>query len=338
MTMKNMISRRNILQSAAAIALGAAFAPLLGLAQTASGPRKKVLFFTRSQGFPHSVVTRKNPDELAFAEKIFKDTATAAGYDVTVSKDGTLFNPDVIGQWDAFVFYTTGDLTKPPGTQYKSDQTPAMTPEGKDALLKAIASGKGFLGVHSATDTFASARKDEMLRPVEAPAYVDPYIAMLGGEFVSHGQQQKATIRVADGSFPGLSDLKDYEMNEEWYGLFNLDPNMHVILVQDTTTMVLPSGQTEPQYRRDPYPETWARMHGKGRVFYTSMGHREDVWTNPMYQAMLLGGIGWAVGNVEADITPNIETVCPDCWKLAPLPSTAPVSKRASATAPARSS
>lgn len=312
--MNNMTTRRNILQTAAGIGISAAFAPLFSLAQANSGAKKKVLFFTRSQGFPHSVVTRKSPEELAFAEKIFKDIATAAGYDVTVSKDGTLFNPDVIGQWDAFAFYTTGDLTKPPGTQYKSDQTPAMTPEGKDAFLKAIANGKGFLGMHSATDTFASTKKDEMLRPVEVPAYVDPYIAMLGGEFVSHGQQQKATIRVTDASFTGLADLKDYEMNEEWYGLYNLDPNMHVILIQDTTTMVLPNGQTEKQYQRDPYPETWARMHGKGRVFYTSMGHREDVWTNPMYQKILLASLAWITGGVDAQVPPNMEKACPKLY------------------------
>ena len=61
-----------------------------------------------------------------------------------------------------------------------------------------------------------------------------------------------------------------------------------------------------PSYKRPPYPSTWARMHGKGRVFYTSMGHREDVWTSPEFQAVLIGAdadntgghsLGW-VGDV----------------------------------------
>jgi hypothetical protein len=64
-------------------------------------------------------------------------------------------------------------------------------------------------------------------------------------------------------------------------------------------------------YQRPSFPATWARMHGKGRVFYTSMGHREDVWTNPIFQQIVLGGIAWALGNVEADVTPNIATVTP---------------------------
>ena len=103
-------------------------------------------------------------------------------------------------------------------------------------------------------------------------------------------------------------------MNEEWYGLYNLDPNMHVILVQDTTTMVLPNGQVDRQYRRDPYPETWAKMHGKGRVFYTSMGHREDVWTNPLFQKILLASLAWTTRLVDAEVPPNMEKACPKLY------------------------
>jgi type 1 glutamine amidotransferase len=71
-------------------------------------------------------------------------------------------------------------------------------------------------------------------------------------------------------------------------------------------------------YQRPPYPATWARMHGKGRVFYTSMGHREDIWTNPVFQEVLTGGINWAVGNVKADVKPNIDKVTPKANELPP--------------------
>ena len=43
-------------------------------------------------------------------------------------------------------------------------------------------------------------------------------------------------------------------------------------------------------------PVAWTRTEGKGKVFYTSLGHREDVWTNPVYQKHVLGGIAWALG------------------------------------------
>ena len=83
-------------------------------------------------------------------------------------------------------------------------------------------------------------------------------------------------------------------------------------------------------YQRPPYPATWARKHGKGRVFYTSMGHREDVWTNPIFQDILTGGVSWAVGNVEADVTPNFGTAAPGALTNPLFPQPKP-----EATAPA---
>ena len=85
----------------------------------------------------------------------------------------------------------------------------------------------------------------------------------------------------------------------------NFAKDLHVILVQETEYM---KGDC---YRRPNYPCTWARLHGKGRVFYTSLGHREDVWTNPFFQAIVLGGFDWALGNASADVKPNIDKVTP---------------------------
>ena len=82
-----------------------------------------------------------------------------------------------------------------------------------------------------------------------------------------------------------MQDLGDgFELEEEWYVLDNFAKDMHVILMQET------KGMQGDVYRRPPYPATWARMHGKGRVFYTSMGHREDVWTNPIFQRSFSAG------------------------------------------------
>jgi hypothetical protein len=307
------LTRRAILRAAAATAAGTALSPLLSFADTIPGGGKKILFFTRSQDFPHTVVTRKAAQELAFAENLFKTLGEKAGYNVTVSKDGTLFDPGTIDAFDTFAFYTTGDLTLPPGTKYKSDQTPAMSKAGKAALLGSIESGKGFLGLHCATDTFHSKDRSRLIRPATPDDSIDPYIAMLGGEFLIHGSQQNATIRAVGTDFPGLSDLKDFEKTEEWYSLVNFAPDLHVILVQDTATMRIDPATKlrEKPYQREPYPETWARNHGKGRVFYSSMGHRDDVWTSDIFQKVLLAGLAWTSGNVSATLTPNLTTACP---------------------------
>jgi type 1 glutamine amidotransferase len=183
-----------------------------------------------------------------------------------------------------------------------------MPVEGKKALLKAIEEGKGFIGSHCASDTFHSPGQRNANQPKEQ---IDPYIHMLGGEFISHGKQQKAWMRVTSPNFPGTKGVSDFNMLEEWYALKNFTPDLHVILAQDC------EGMEGRDYQRGLFPATWARMHGKGRVFYTSMGHREDVWTNPTFQQILLGGIAWALRNVEADVTPNMSKATPKAaeWK-----------------------
>src|SRR5262249_44698145 len=147
----------------------------------------------------------------------------------TCTKDGRTFLPETLASYDAFFFETQGDLTK-----LGVDKEPPMLLEGKKALLKAIAGGKGFVGCHCASDTFHS---DGPRNRNQTPDRRDPYITMLGGEFIVHGDQQKAWMRVVDRDFPGAKKLKDFELNEEWYSLKNFAPDIHVILVQDTKGM-----------------------------------------------------------------------------------------------------
>jgi len=276
---------------------------------------KKVLFFSKSSGFEHSVIKRAE-GETNWAEKVLLDLGQKNHIEFTFSKDGSVFTPENIAKFDAFMFYTTGVLTEK-GT----DGNPPMTKEGKEAFLQAIKDGKGFIGTHSATDTFHSpnSKAGGPGRYKNDGENTDPYIRMIGGEFVLHGSQQKARMIVTDAKFPGVSSVPDgFGPLEEWYSLKNFAPNLHVLLAQDTSDMNKSNGGNHA-YDRAPYPATWAHMYGKGKVFYTSMGHREDIWTNPVFQQVLAGGINWAVGNVKADVTPNIDTVTPQA-SLLPSP------------------
>ena len=114
--MQRQINRREMLRNSALVAGGLALSPFLARAWGADegGPRKKVLFFTKSQGFQHSVIAHstKNPEKLAWAERILTEVGAKHGFDVTCSKDGTLFTPENLKQYDVIAFYTTGDLTK----------------------------------------------------------------------------------------------------------------------------------------------------------------------------------------------------------------------------------
>lgn len=99
-------------------------------------------------------------------------------------------------------------------------------------------------------------------------------------------------------------------MMDEWYAMKNFANDLHVILVQETEGMV------DACYQRPPFPATWARMQSKGRVFYTSMGHREDVWTSPIFRQVVLGGLSWILRRVAADVTPNVAQVTPKANQL----------------------
>ncbi|GIW95670.1 MAG: hypothetical protein KatS3mg110_3711 [Pirellulaceae bacterium] len=285
---------------AGTVVLGSGF-PMASVLDLRAAEGKKVLFFTKSSGFEHSVIKRAD-GQLSHAEKILVELGKKHGLEVTATKDGTVFDKP-LDQWDVFVFYTTGDLTQP-GT----DKQPPMSPRGKEALLDAVHSGKGFVGSHCASDTFHS----------KGPAFQnqeqkDPYIAMLGGEFISHGRQQTARMRVVNRHFPGMEMAgESFELFEEWYSLKNFAPDLHVLLVNET------EGMEGRDYQRPSFPATWCRRHGHGRVFYTSMGHREDVWTNPLFQAILMGGILWAAGVVEAQTPPNLRDVTPHADQLPP--------------------
>ena len=279
MNLPSSFSRRHFLQTSA-LALGA-----FGLERNASAvattPKRKILYFTKSSGFEHSVISYKK-GQPSWSEKILTEMAPAHNWEFTFSKDGSLFNPQYLAQFDALFFYTTGDLCSP-GT----DKQPPMTKEGKQAFLDAVKNGKGFIGSHSAADTFHTDNESKKGpdRFKNHGAAADPYVRMLGGEFIKHDDQQKARIRCVDAKFPGLEKYgAGFEALEEWYSLKDFSEDLHVLLVQETESM---KGN---EYQRPPYPETWARMHGKGRVFYTSMGHREDMWTNPDVPGNSRGG------------------------------------------------
>src|SRR5262249_27547743 len=138
----------------------------------------------------------------------------------TCTKDGRVLM-DGLNKYDTFVFYTTGNLTEP-GT----DKNAPMTAEGKAAFLDAIKNGKGFFGFHSATDTFHTPGD----RYRNAGDSADPYIKMIGGEFISHGKQQKAKMTVVDAKFPGLKAAGEgFDLMEEWYSFNNFAKDLHVI-------------------------------------------------------------------------------------------------------------
>lgn len=285
------------------------FVLVASAAVAAPTSKKQILFFTKSSGFEHSVISWKG-GRPSYAEKVLMEIGTQQGWEFTFSKDGSKFSRDYLAQFDAVFFYTSGDLSSP-GT----DKQPPITSEGKQALFDYIRSGRGFIGTHSASDTYHTDNESKKgpERYVNHGEKADPYVRFLGCEFIKHGAQQVATNTVTDPKFPGFGKLgPTYAFHEEWYSLKDFTPDVHVLSVIDAPAM------KGVEYKRPPYPNTLARQEGAGRVWYTAMGHREDVWTNPIFQQILIGGTKWALGEIKAEVPANLKETAPGAYTNPP--------------------
>ncbi|MCC5025238.1 MAG: ThuA domain-containing protein [Candidatus Synoicihabitans palmerolidicus] len=231
----------------------------------------------------------------------------------TFSKDGSLFSPDYLAQFDGVFFYTSGNLE-----MVGTDQNPPMSADGKQALLSWIAQGGGFMAVHAGSDCFHTYERFNGNPPSSGArphryAYngqaSDPYIKMWGGEFINHGAQQVATVEVVDPKFPGMAELGEaFSVKEEWYSRKEFSPINHVLFVMKT------AGMEGEVYARPDYPLAWAKSYGEGRVDFNAMGHRDS----SAYQSMLVGAMKWAGAREPADITPNLLDVTPGAMTLPP--------------------
>jgi len=152
-----------------------------------AAPKKSLLVFTKSSGFEHAVVKRQD-SKLSIAETAVTELGAKHGFDVTCSKDGRIFDSKDFHAHQAVFFFTTGDLTEA-GT----DKNPPMSAAGKQTLLTSIEQGLGFVGCHAASDTFHTEPdpKDLSNRYIAHGAQSDPYLRMLGGEFIVHGRDPR---------------------------------------------------------------------------------------------------------------------------------------------------
>ena len=307
--MRNTFNRRQFLRSGAVA--GASFALPQGLF---AAEKRSVLVFTKSSGFEHDVVktTGAKPSIL---EQAVSALRKEHGFDVTATKDGRIFDSIDFRKHSAVLFFTTGDLTTT-GT----DLNPPMSSQGKQSLLDAIHGGFGFVGIHAASDTFHTPpdTQDNANRYIAHGEKSDPYLRMLGGEFITHGSTprlQTTNLIVDDPKFPGLEGVSSpVSFNDEWYSLKDFRTDLHTILTLDT------KGMTGEPYQRAPYPMTWARMEGKGRVFYTAIGDRPENWSNPFFLNLLGGGIRWAIRDVNASLDQNLMQAAPGYAEIPPKP------------------
>ena len=232
-------------------------APVLSTA--GSSAPKRLLVVTVTKGYRHP--------SISIAESVLGQLAREDGrFALEPVRDdyamATKMRSATLRQYDGAVFLnTSGDLPLP----------------DKKGFLNWIAAGRAFVGIHGALDNFRG----------KVP--LDSYIRMVGAEFKSHGLQTTVECLVQDPDNPACQGLAlRWTVHDEIFLLNGFDRNTaHVLLALDK----------EPTTKAPGYfPISWCKNFGQGRVFVTSLGHREDLWKSKDYQKHILGGILWALG------------------------------------------
>lgn len=280
--------------SAACLAMFAAYRPASAADASSTEPAPKhayrILMVTESDGYRHSSVTRHD-NHLSTAERTLTDLGISSDlFRVDCTQDTAKdFTKAKLADYDIVFFYTTGMLKIPHD---------ALDYFLNDWLKQR---GHGFIGTHSASDTYHDLTTKEEHNGVVTTH--KPYLEMLGGEFQEHpwGNGSKVWIKVHDKNFPAMKPWGDeFMIADEIYHFKNFEPDqVHVLMSMDMAKTAM----------KKPYhePIAWCRNWGQGKVFYISLGHDESVWANPKYQACLLGAIKWELNLEPGDATPNPE-------------------------------
>ena len=262
------------------------------LSAFSQGP-KKLLFLTHAALYKHT--------SLGPAEKAVTELGKTGGYEVTTVEgykqdakqlDFSFLTPEYLNQFDGVMMMTNGNLP--------------MSDAQKKMLTDFVRGGKALIGAHCASLTFYN-----------YPEFGE----MLGGYFNRNLPQGTiAVLKVEDPKHPATKMLgAGWPLVDEFY-LFGTAPwdaarpdenidvlfknkipmgfsrnKVHVLLSLDTERMDM---SKQPNLvRGGDYPQAWTREYGKGRTFYTSLGHRDDIWSgDAVFRAHINGGIRWALG------------------------------------------
>jgi len=223
--------------------------------------KPKVLVFTHSAGFRHSYI----PTAIEVLTKLGERTGL---FEVFATEECAEITKENLEKVDCLLFMTTGELP--------------MNEDQKHAIIDFVKEGKGFVGVHNATDTF-----------YKFPEYGE----MLGGYFSGHPWTQDVYVIVEDRNHPSTRHLPErFKVKEEVYTFKNWSrKKTHVLISLDNSSVDLSKG-TRPDHD---YALAWCHSYGRGRVFYTAFGHFTALWREEWFQKHLLGGILWAMGLEE---------------------------------------
>jgi cytochrome c len=221
----------------------------------ASSEDFRVLVFSKTGGFRH--------DSIPHGIQLVQALGAAHGFSVDTTEDASRFTRKRLAAYRVVIFLnTTGEV---------------LNNRQQAAFEAYIRNGGGWVGVHSAADT-------EHAWPF--------YGTLLGGGawFISHPEIQRASLRVERGTHPSTSHYPpSFSFTDEWYN-FRANPRRRVLvlLAIDETSYDPGSGAMGD------HPIAWYHSVGRGRAWYTNLGHRSETYSDPSFAQHLLGGTLWA--------------------------------------------
>ncbi|MET8373089.1 ThuA domain-containing protein [Micromonospora profundi] len=241
---------------------------VLGLAPPASAaPAFRALLFTKTAGYRH--------DSIPAGISMFQQQAAANNFELVQTEDASVFTPANLATFDVVIMFQTSGMVWTSAAQ-------------RQAIEGYLASGKGIVGVHNATDMGIEAEYPWWDQTINGGAHMPEHSpGVLPGTAIVADKQHPSTV--------GLPDR--WQRSEEWYN-FDTNPrgNVHVLVTADERTYNPGSRAMGPDH-----PISWCRNAGGGRVWATAMGHAAESYSETNFRNHVLGGVKWAAGNLPGD-------------------------------------
>ncbi|MDQ8191520.1 ThuA domain-containing protein [Roseibacillus persicicus] len=270
--------------------------------------KRRLLVYSATSGFRHGCI----PVGKVALERLGESTGA---YEAVVSDDLKNFEPEALQTFDTvLMFNTTGDVFMPNAKSHRkkfSDEQWKQLQEQNDRLVENLVSyveqGGGLAGIHAATDSCKGNHR---------------YTETIGGVFDGHpwNARSNVTIVVEDPEHavikPVFEGMEQFQIQDEIYqfaeGTATRD-KLRILLNLDPEQSDKPKGK--PKREKGDLPVSWVQSVGKGRVFYSSLGHNDEVYWNPLVLKHYLAGLQFALGDLKADTTPSAEIDLPNLPK-----------------------
>jgi type 1 glutamine amidotransferase len=207
-----------------------------------------------------------------------REAAATGRLQIVHTEDVSLLSSAGLAGFDALLFFTSGELP--------------ISDAHRRELLDWVRSGKGFAGVHSATDTF-----------YQWPEYGE----LIGARFNGHPWTHPVRIDIEDPAHPASAGLQpSFEILDEIYQFREFSrARSRVLMTLDPRSVNLAAEGTNPN--TEDFPLAWVHRFGQGRVFYSALGHFDETWLDPRFQRSMIDALLWITGQSDGEALPFSE-------------------------------